>query len=84
MEKIETIRNEAEYETALARISDLMDALSGLQGQIAERTTPRESNWIHLSAKSNNTRTSTTRSTLPAPVRLSNSKSTKPALRRLT
>ena len=40
MEKIETIRNEAEYETALARISDLMDALSGPQGQIAEESHP--------------------------------------------
>ena len=40
MEKIETIRNEAEYETALARISDLMDALSGPQGQITEESHP--------------------------------------------
>ena len=40
METIETIRNEAEYETALARISDLMDALSGSQGQIAEEHHP--------------------------------------------
>ena len=40
METIETIRNEAEYETALARISDLMDALSGPQGQIREVNHP--------------------------------------------
>ena len=40
MEKIETIRNEAEYEAALARISELMDALSGPQGQIAEESHP--------------------------------------------
>ena len=40
MEKIEQIRNEAEYEAALARISDLMDALSGPQGQIAEENHP--------------------------------------------
>ena len=40
MEKTETIRTEAEYETALARISDLMDALSGSQGQIAEENHP--------------------------------------------
>ena len=40
MEKIETIRNEAEYEAALTRISDLMDALSGPQGQIAEESHP--------------------------------------------
>ncbi len=40
MENIETIRNEAEYEAALAWISELMDALSGPQGQIAEESHP--------------------------------------------
>ena len=40
MENIETIRNEAEYEAALAWISELMDALSGPQGQITEENHP--------------------------------------------
>ena len=40
MKKIEQIRNEADYESALARISELMDALSGPQGQIAEESHP--------------------------------------------
>ena len=40
MKKIEQIRNEADYESALGRISELMDALSGPQGQIAEESHP--------------------------------------------
>ncbi len=40
MKYSEKVGNEAEYETALARISDLMDALSGPQGQIAEESHP--------------------------------------------
>ena len=40
MMKTETIRNEAEYDAALERISELMDALSGSEGQIAEENHP--------------------------------------------
>ena len=40
MEKTETIHSEAEYDAALARISKLMDALSGPEGQIADKNHP--------------------------------------------
>ena len=40
MKYSEKVSNEADYEAALARISDLMDALSGPQGQIAEESHP--------------------------------------------
>lgn len=40
MNKTVTIRTEAEYDAALARISELMDALSGPKGQIAEENHP--------------------------------------------
>ena len=40
MKDVEQIRNEAEYDAALARISELMDALSGPKGQIAEENHP--------------------------------------------
>ena len=42
MEKTETIRSEAEYDAALARISELMDALSGPQGQITDGNHPHQ------------------------------------------
>ena len=42
MEKTETIRSEAEYDAALARISELMDALSGPQGQITDANHPHQ------------------------------------------
>ena len=79
MTKAAEIRNEGDYEAVLARISELMDALSGPQGQITDANHWHRIELIHLSAKSNSTRTSTTRSTLPGPVRLSNSTMTKPA-----
>ena len=34
------LNNETEYDAALARISDLMDALSGLEGQETDRNHP--------------------------------------------
>ena len=40
MTKAEEIRNEADYEAVLARISELMDALSGPQGQITDENHP--------------------------------------------
>lgn len=40
MNKTETIRTEAEYDAALARISELMDALSGPQGQVTDESHP--------------------------------------------
>ena len=40
MKEMEPIRNETDYDAALARISELMDALSGPQGQIADPNHP--------------------------------------------
>ena len=40
MKRTESIRNEADYEAALARITELMDALSGPDGQITEENHP--------------------------------------------
>ena len=40
MTRDEQIRNEAEYDAALARISELMDALSGPEGQIEDKSHP--------------------------------------------
>lgn len=40
MTKVEQIRNEAEYDAALARIYELMDALSGPQGQVTDESHP--------------------------------------------
>ncbi|MCY4435738.1 MAG: hypothetical protein OXE05_00195 [Chloroflexi bacterium] len=40
MNKTETISSEAEYDAALARISELMDALSGPQGQETDPNHP--------------------------------------------
>ena len=40
MTNTDPIRNEAEYEEALGRISDLMDALSGPNGQVTDANHP--------------------------------------------
>ena len=40
MNKTEVICSEAEYDAALARISELMDALSGPHGQVADPNHP--------------------------------------------
>ena len=47
MRKIEPILNEADYDAALARISELMDALSGPQGQVTDESDP---NRVELEA----------------------------------
>jgi HTH-type transcriptional regulator/antitoxin HigA len=40
MKEIEPIRNETDYDAALARISELMDALSGPHGQVTDANHP--------------------------------------------
>ena len=45
METVRAIRTEKDYEAALARVSDLMDALSPPEGQIEDSENPR---WIEL------------------------------------
>ena len=45
METVRAIRTEKDYEAALARVSDLMDALSPPEGQIEDSEDPR---WIEL------------------------------------
>ena len=40
MTRFDQIRDEADYDAALARISELMNALSGPQGQVTEENHP--------------------------------------------